>query len=202
MQPGAELHPDESERKIAAELVRRIRDADSRAEEELVARFSRGLHFHLRRLSGDPAVADDLHQETFRIALQRLRGEGIGEPERLAGFLLGIGRNLFLSGYRRRARRGEDVAVDVGEVELPDAAPGQLARLLRDEEIREVRRLISELDNDRDRQILFRFYVAEEDKGRICDDLGLTSLNFNRVLFRARQRLKELLAQAGRGAGS
>lgn len=189
---------DDTERKIAAELVRRIQGSDPEAEEQLVARFSRGLLFHLRRLTGDPALAEDLHQETFRIALLRLRNEGIAEPERLAGFLLRIGRNLFLGGYRTRTRRGEDAAVDAGDLELPDAAPGQLARLLKDEEIREVRRLIAELDNDRDRQILFRFYVAEEDKQRICADLSLTSLNFNRVLFRARQRLKELLERAGR----
>lgn len=196
------LNLDDTERKIAAELVRRIQGSDLDAEEELVARFSRGLLFHLRRLTGDPALAEDLHQETFRIALLRLRNEGIAEPERLAGFLLRIGRNLFLGGYRTRTRRGEDVTVDAGDLELADAAPGQLARLLKDEEIREVRRLIAELDNDRDRQILFRFYVAEEDKQRICADLSLTSLNFNRVLFRARQRLKELLERAGRTAGA
>jgi RNA polymerase sigma-70 factor (ECF subfamily) len=56
-----------------------------------------------------------------------------------------------------------------------------------------VRRLIGELDTDRDRQILYRFYIAEEDKERICADLELSSLHFNRVLFRARQRFKELL---------
>ena len=193
---------DETERKSAAELVRRIRSSDPAAEEELVARFSRGLLFHLRRLTGDPALAEDLHQEVFRIALLRLRNEGIDEPERVGGFLLRIGRNLFLGGYRRQTRRGEDVAVDAADLELPDAAPGQLTRLLEDEKVREVRRLIAELDNDRDRQILFRFYVAEEDKQRICDDLRLTSLNFNRVLFRARQRLKELLERAGRTAGA
>ncbi len=48
-------------------------------------------------------------------------------------------------------------------------------------------------ETDRDRQILYRFYIAEEDKERICADLDLSSLHFNRVLFRARQRFKDLL---------
>jgi len=52
--------------------------------------------------------------------------------------------------------------------------------------------VIGELDGDRDRELLFRFYIAEEDKERLCEELGLTSLHFNRVLFRARQRYKEL----------
>ena len=34
--------------------------------------------------------------------------------------------------------------------------------------------------------------MAEDDKERICRDLGLTAVHFNRVLFRARERFKEL----------
>jgi RNA polymerase sigma-70 factor, ECF subfamily len=52
--------------------------------------------------------------------------------------------------------------------------------------------VINELPSDRDRQILFRFYIAEEEKERICADLCLTGLHFNRVLFRARARYREL----------
>ena len=153
----------------------------------MVRRYSRGLLFHLRRTAGDPDLADDLHKETFRVVLERLRGDGIGEPERLVGFILGTGRNIFLGGWRKRARRGEGTSLDAVAVDPADPVPGQLDQHLRDEEIHKVRRLIG------DRQILFRFYVAEEGKERICADLGLSSLHFNRVLFRARQRFKELL---------
>ena len=52
--------------------------------------------------------------------------------------------------------------------------------------------------NERDREILLRFYIAEEDKDRIAADYGLSSLQFNRVLHRARQRYKELLTGAAR----
>jgi RNA polymerase sigma-70 factor (ECF subfamily) len=190
--------PDrETEAGIAAGIVRRIRSGDRNAEEEMVRRYSRGLLFHLRRMTGDPALSDDLHQETFRVVLERLRGEGIGEPERLAGFILRTGRNLFLGSYRKRERRGEGASLDNDAVEVSDPAPGQLSTILRDEEIREVRRLIGELGTGRDRQILFRFYVAEEDKERICSDLDLSTLHFNRVLYRARQRFKELLQGSG-----
>lgn len=182
-----------SESEAAAELARRIRSGDRAAEEELVRRYGRGLLFHLRRTAGDPDLADDLYQETFRVVLERLRGEGIADPGRLAGFILGTGRNLFLGGWRRRSRRGEGTSIDAAGIDPPDPVPDQLDRVLKEEEIRKVRRLIGELGTDRDRQILFRFYVAEEDKARICADLGLDSLHFNRVLFRARQRFKELL---------
>lgn len=180
----------------AADLVRRIGAGDLASEGELIARYSRGLLFHLRRMTGDPALSDDLHQETFRVVLERLRAGGIAEPERLAGFILATGRNLFLGGWRKGKRRGEHDAEDASAVDPADPAPGQLARLVREEEIRKVRRLIGELGTDRDRQILFRVYVAEEEKSTICSDLGLSSLHFNRVLFRARQRFRELLETA------
>jgi RNA polymerase sigma-70 factor (ECF subfamily) len=188
---------EKPEPEVAADLARRIASGDRAAEEELARRYSQGLLLHLRRMTGDPSLSDDLHQETFRVVLERLRGGGIADPERLAGFILGTGRNLFLGGWRKQGRRGERDAVDVEELELLDPAPDPLDQTLREEEIREVRRLIGELGTDRDRQILFRFYVAEEKKDRICADLGLSSLHFNRVLFRARQRFKEMLTELG-----
>ncbi len=55
-----------------------------------------------------------------------------------------------------------------------------------------VRQVLTELKNDRDREILSRYYIADQDKDVICRDLQLSGLHFNRVLFRARQRYKEL----------
>ena len=68
--------------------------------------------------------------------------------------------------------------------------------MLVDEKARLVRRLIGELPTDRDRQVLYRFYIAEDDKAAICQDLELSSLHFNRVLHRARQRYRELYQEA------
>ena len=56
-----------------------------------------------------------------------------------------------------------------------------------------MRALLNELGQPRDREILQRFYVQEEDKERICNDLHLDGAHFNRVLFRARERFRELV---------
>jgi RNA polymerase sigma-70 factor (ECF subfamily) len=188
MSTDAAPMPDEAE--VATDLVRRIAAGDAAAEGELVERYSRGLLYLLRRLA--PEMADDLHQETFRIVLERLRKRGLDEPASLAGFLRGTARNLVLAERRKTARRRTDLDDD----ELAQAvhpAPSQLSAVLLDEEAETVRRLIHELPTERDRQLLLRYYVAEEDKESLCADLGLDSLHFNRVLFRARQRFKELL---------
>ncbi len=184
--------PGEAE--IAADLARRIAGGDAAAEAEMVERYSRGLVFMLRRMTGNPDLADDLHQDTFQIVLERLRGEGLAEPERLAGFLNRTARNLFIADYRKKTRRKTD---DLERAEPPaDPAPDQLSRALLDEEATLVRELIDRLEPDRDRQLLYRFYIVEEAKERICADLELSSLHFNRVLFRARGRFKTLLERA------
>lgn len=188
--PDASLERTEAE--IAADLARRVHAGDAVAETGLVERYSRGLLYMLRRTAGDPALADDLHQETFRIVIERLRERGIEEPERLAGFIHRTAKNLFIAGYRKGTRRKTEGEVE-GLETVADPASGPLQETLRDEQAALVRRLIAELDTDRDRQILYRFYIAEEDKERICAALDLSSLHFNRVLFRARQRFKELL---------
>ena len=187
---------ERTESEVAAELVRRIHMGDARGEADLVERYSRGLLVMLRRTTGDPALADDLHQETFRITIERLRERGLAAQERLAGFLHRTAKNLFVAGYRKTARRKTEGEAE-GMEAVPDPASGPLQESLRQEEAALVRRLIGEMETDRDRQILYRFYIAEEDKERICDDLGLSSLHFNRVLFRARQRFKELLERVG-----
>ena len=189
--------PDDDEAQVASGLVRRIASGDAAAEGELVERYSRGVLYLLRRMA--PESADDLHQETFRIVLERLRRRELDEPEGLAGFLRGVARNLVIAERRKNARR----RTDPDEEELAQAvhpAPGQLSAVLLDEEAETVRHLIRELPTERDRQLLLRYYVIEEDKESLCTALGLDSLHFNRVLFRARQRFKELFLERAKKA--
>lgn len=162
----------------------------------MVERYSRGVTFLLRELTGDAARADDLHQETFRLVLEKVRGGELREPDKLSAFIRQIARNLFIAEYRKDAREptvGGDRAVAVS----PARDPNPLKRLLDKESARIVRRLLEDLEPRRDREILLRYFVAEHTKAEICQDLSLSSLHFNRVLYRARQRLKDLLARHG-----
>lgn len=179
----------------AADLVRRIAAGDPAAEAELVARFSRAVSFLLRRLARDDAAAEDLHQETFRLVIEKVRRGELREPEKLPGFVSAMARNLFLGsarlGSRRRRWQAGPEAALAAEA-TPDPAPGQLSRLLAAERAATVRRVMAELKNERDREILYRCYIAEEDKDAICRDLGLSLEHFHRVLFRARRRYREI----------
>jgi RNA polymerase sigma-70 factor (ECF subfamily) len=190
----------------AGGLIERIAAGDPRAEAELVERFGEGLLFLLRRWTRDPGAADDLYQETLRLALQKIRQGEVREPDRLAAFLRALARNLSIHHYRRGAvREGRERPFEPERLEgaAPEAvAEGPLQRLLRSEKAGLVRRLIEELGVERDRQVLLRFYIREEEKERICADLGLSGKDFNVVLFRARQRYRKLYEERlGPGPG-
>jgi RNA polymerase sigma-70 factor (ECF subfamily) len=178
---------DSGDASVIELLVGRIRDGDLTAESELVSRYARGVRMIVSRGTRDRSMVDDLCQETFRIAIEKIRRGDVRDPKRLSGFMCGLARNITVDHFRR-SRRADSVAADAES----DPSPNQLERLLADERAGIARKVLSELDSDRDRQILFRFYVAEESKARICADLRLSSLHFNRVLFRARGRYRAL----------
>jgi RNA polymerase sigma-70 factor (ECF subfamily) len=168
-------------------LVARIRAGDVAAESDLVSRYARGVRMIVSRATPDRSIVDDLCQDTFRIALEKIRRGDVRDARRLSGFMCALARNLTVEHFRR-SRRGEPV----GAPDESDPAPSQLELLLAEERASIARKVLSELGSDRDRQLLFRFYVAEETKAEICADLGLSSLHFNRVLFRARVRYRAL----------
>lgn len=152
-------------------------------------RFGPGVAAILRRAANDPALAQDLYQDVFRLAIEKIRHGDLKDPAKLPGFLCGLARNLAIDHFRTAKRRRVE---PLEAVEPRDASADPLERLLSSERASLVREVMADLGSDRDRQLLFRFYVGEEDKDRLCRDLALSSLHFNRVLFRARQRYKEL----------
>jgi RNA polymerase sigma-70 factor (ECF subfamily) len=179
----------------AAELVSRIRAGDPHAEAELVERYGRGVMMILRRAARNAAVSDDLYQDTFRIALEKVRQGDLRESDKLSGFICSVARNLVIEYFRRTVR--QESLTEIAEAERPHySAPDQLEALLQQEKAAIVRKVIDELPTDRDRHVLFRFYILEEAKETICASLGLTSIHFNRVLHRARERYKELYEKA------
>ncbi len=190
----------ETETTISLELSRlvgRIRDGEKAAEEEFVQRFQRGLGLALRRRCLDPELAQDLTQDTLLLVLEKIRRGEVQDPERLAGFIHGTARNLLLAHRRKHSRfvpLGEEPSTERRAVENAhgNRKSGPLDDLLRKEESRLVRQLLEELAVERDRELLTRFYLSHQDKAAICADLAIDEDHFRRVLFRARERLKDL----------
>jgi len=185
------------EQAIAADLGARIGRGDLAAETELWNRYSRGLLFLLRRRTGDPHQAEDLRQETFRIALEKLRSGELDDPQRLAAYLRGIAVNLARGDWRKRARQ-KTTADSEAIAEASDGRSGPMDEVSRQQLAGVVAMLLEELGVSRDREILRRFYVDEADKAQICGELDISPTHFNRVLSRAKQRFRKLLLQEER----
>lgn len=170
----------------------RIEAGERPAEAELVERYGRAVALLLGRHTRSREEAEDLYQDTFRLALEKLRAGELRQPEKLPGFLARIAKNLAIEHYRKIGRRKTEADSEVAHeaVAVPES---QLGNLLARERAAQVRRVIGELSTARDRELLLRFYIAEEDKDALAADLGLDNLQLNRVLFRARQRYKALL---------
>jgi RNA polymerase sigma-70 factor (ECF subfamily) len=180
------------------DLAARILAGDALAEGELVRKYQRGVLLILNRATGDPELARDLCQDTFVIVLNRLRARPLEDPSRLAAFIAQTARNLAIAEKRREVRRRtepDSMAVDLAA----DDAPSRETLSELESSAIAVRRLLAEMKSPRDRMAIVRFYLDEQSKESICADLGVTELQFNVILFRARERFRQLLEDRGLG---
>ena len=179
------------------ELSRRIRDGDVSAESELIRQFEPGLRVLLRRRTGgDHGLLQDLVQETLLVVIQRLRGDGLEDPEKLAAFAAQTARNLAIASLRKTERQRTDVDSEATE-RNPDTSRGVEAIAEDFEAALAVRALLRELPQPRDRLMLKRFYLEDHDKDIICRDMQLSEAAFNQALSRARRRFRQILEERG-----
>jgi RNA polymerase sigma-70 factor (ECF subfamily) len=177
--------------------VFRLTDADSalvslHSPAEL-QRLREGVLSVLRRELRDKALAEDLCNETFRIVLERLHEQPLEDPDKLAPYLAQTARFLARSDHRiakrRRTVTGQQEAIEgFGDPEAdPTAATQTEARA------KAVRQVLMEIPNVRDREILVRVYLRDQDKQQVCRELGIHESHYRRVVFRARERFRALI---------
>ncbi|HST23394.1 MAG TPA: sigma-70 family RNA polymerase sigma factor [Blastocatellia bacterium] len=164
---------------------------DALAEEELVHHYKVAVSIIIARIVQNHFSREDIFQETFKKALEKIRRGDVREPERLSGFVCAIARNLAIE-YVRNPKHLVREADATTTRQISDSAPDPFEHFRRKEKAEIVRQVIKELKMERDRKLLFRYYIAEEDKDQICADLALTREQFNGVIFRALKRFKEL----------
>ncbi len=150
-------------------------DAPSMDEEtfrSLYARIASPLRAYLLRLSGDPALSDDLLQDTFVRLLQ-----GRVPPTDPVGqkrYLFRIATNLLHDHHRRWWRWGSELP------ELSVTGPGPEIDQRTD-----VRRVMA-LMKPRERQLLWLAYVEGFSHVEIAEIVGVRTTSVRPMLFRAR----------------
>ncbi|MCG6922188.1 MAG: sigma-70 family RNA polymerase sigma factor [Acidobacteria bacterium] len=173
----------------------RLRKGDLAGLDGLMGRHSDRLLRYLRRLLGDQSVAEDLFQQTWVRAAERIRRYDASRP--FAPWLLTVGRNLALDHLRRYRSESLD---EGSEPAAPDEGPGAiedpLARLAARERRERLGAALREL-TPHDREVLcLRF----EDDLSLKEMAALVSAPLPTVkarLYRALARLRARLVAGG-----
>ncbi|MCO7224948.1 RNA polymerase sigma factor [Pleionea sp. CnH1-48] len=174
------------------QLIQRIRSGERQAEQELVTHYWQGLYFILNRRAQDPELARDIVQDAFIVVLEKARNDQIKNPAALSAFIREVGVNLLIAHYRKEKRRATDTDPDI-DIRPPESS-SLLNHSLHNEKLLEiVQQLMDEMKVERDREILRRYFISEQTKKEICEALDLTPAQFDRILHRARSRLKQLI---------
>ena len=182
---------DEIERIVAAAL-----GGDRAAESRMLVALRPGVLAVLRFGAFHRWIdAEDLTQETLHIVVERLRARTIDDPRKVFAFAAATARNLALNQARKVLRQQtvvdselvDELAqnLEMEQSDLSDADDRHLAQA--------VMTLLDELPTQRDRQLLVRFYLEGVDKQQLCHELGLSPKHFDRVLMRARSRLRTII---------
>ena len=182
---------DEIERIVTAALT-----GDRSAESRMLVALRPGVLAVLRFGAFHRWVdAEDLTQETLHIVVERVRARTIDDPRKVFAFAAATARNLALNAARKVLRQQtvvdselvDELAqnMEMEQSDLSEQDDRQLAEA--------VAALLEELPTERDRQMLMRFYLDGTDKQQLCRELGLSPKHFDRVLMRARTRLRTII---------
>jgi RNA polymerase sigma-70 factor (ECF subfamily) len=198
--------PDEQSETSAGKALERDESSDfslveavaerSELQNQLYLRYRRPLLqvFHHRRIDRD--AADDLLQRTFLQAIKKIRTEGLDDPGNLGGYLYRTACKLATAYWRGELSHRHENDREL-LTNLKDEALSLEERLDHEQLAKHVRDLMDHLPVQRDREVLERFYLHEEPRTAIRESLQLTDMQFNQVLWRARQRFGDILRKAG-----
>jgi len=141
-------------------LVLRCQTGDEAALGELIARYSPGLRFFLRKMTGNDAAVDDLLQETWFDVYRKVNG--LRQPGAFAAWLYRIARD---KAYREMRRRpAPHSAVDENITELVATDEKQFASVEADA----VRAALDELPEEQ-REVLALRFIEEMSYEQIAE---------------------------------
>lgn len=162
----------------------------------LLTRDYAGLRLLLIRRTRDEALAADLLNDAVCTTLEKWQAGQIAQPEQICGYVFQVALNL-LRNHRRSMGERPELRVDQQGLEQLPGSTVVSDEAQTDNIAARVKGWLQGVGTVRDREILKRFYLDEEDKQSICSDLQLAPDQFDKVLHRARGRLRELLDTAG-----
>lgn len=171
------------------------KDAPEFVSDAALGKLRDGILYLLRRELRDFALADDLCNEAFRIVLDRLRQQPLDDPSRVGSYLAQTARNLVMA-HRRKEERQRTLTGHQTTLEAQGVADGDPEWILQSRSrAAAVRKVLEEIPQVRDREVLVRVYLYDQDKDQVCRELGIGADHYKRVVHRARERFRALIEQ-------
>jgi RNA polymerase sigma-70 factor (ECF subfamily) len=196
--PGASLHlvcsvhRGESPTLFDENYLCALRDRDPDAENYLISHFSRPVQLKLRARLRSPELIQDACQETFlRVLRYFSSGKTLDNPASLPGFVHSVCHNVALELLRSHTRQSQ---VPENAPDVADSSPGPENQFAAGQRSELVSRVLLEM-NEKDRQLLRRVFLDEEDKDAVCREFQVDRNYLRVLLHRARLRFRAVLSQ-------
>jgi RNA polymerase sigma-70 factor, ECF subfamily len=176
--------------------LRALQNRDPETENHLVASFYKAIQAKLQSRLRWPELVQDARQETFlRVFVYFRSGKTLANPASLPGFVHGVCHNVAME-FLRSHTRHDQIAENVPEpVDTSSDPEGQMVTTERKQI---VRKLLGELPV-KDRELLRRVLLEEEDKDAVSKELGVDRNYLRVLLYRARLRFKAALVESQGG---
>ncbi|GMV31627.1 MAG: hypothetical protein AMXMBFR59_37520 [Rhodanobacteraceae bacterium] len=167
--------------------------SDVLSESDVVARLP-GVRAMILRMTRDVALTNDLTQDVALAVVVAVREGRIRHPEALAAYMHQSARHIFYAANRKP----QPVAL----AELPDQEslwsdrPRTPLEHCEESELQRIaHEVLAELPTQRDRDLITGAYIEGANKGELMQRLQLTADQFDKVMFRARMRMRDRLRE-------
>lgn len=171
-----------------ARLVARVRRGDRQAAGALAERYLRACRAVALAVTGDDADADDVCQDAFVTAMQRI--DECRQPDRFGAWLMQIVRNRGRDQLRARAR--PILSIDGMEIHAAGASPEALAE--RGDAHERLMAALRTLPEER-REVLLLHDLEGWTHREIAERMGLPAGTVRSHLHHARRRVRGLLPE-------
>ena len=175
-----------------AELIHRVLAGDDTAFSVLVRKYQRSVHALVWRKIGDFHIAEDITQDTFLKAYQRL--STLKKPQRFASWLYVIAAN-HCSTWLRKKRLWTQSLEETNSAQLKKATYSgyvieENERMTEETQREIVKKLLAKLQES-ERTVITLYYLGEMTYEEISEFLGVSVAAIKNRLYRARNRLKK-----------
>ncbi len=177
---------------VPGELINRIGQGDKLAEQEFAKQFWRPLYFITLRQCTNPSLAQDIVQDALILSIKKARIGEITNPAGIVSFLRSTAQNLLIDHFRKESRRETETSDNI-DINFADISSDVFHNASQQELFELVVQVVDELPMERDRKLLNYYYVQGLSKTSVCARLAISDEHFDRVIYRAKQRLKQAL---------